>query len=165
VKIGVSDDTSCGSRRPRGGHHWLRFVALGLTVHAGGASLSADYAVLVDRLRVEIDTGRDRLENAEIIKADGTTIRAQTIEHAPLQSSNPRSVGPGVGSYRWGSSTGGRVGGGVSTGGDIDSNWVGGNTLAFFALDQVGPAPWRLRVTLAGREPVVIVLDASTGGR
>jgi hypothetical protein len=130
-----------------------------------GASVSADYAVLVDQLRVEIDTGRHQLENAEILKADGTTIRAQTIEHAPLQSSNPRSVGPGVGSYRWGSSTGGRVGGGVSTGGDIDSNWVGGNTLAFFALDQVGPAPWRLRVTLAGREPVVIVLDASTGGR
>jgi hypothetical protein len=119
-----------------------------------GASISADYAVLIDRLRVEINTGGQRVEDAEIIKADGTTIRAQKIEHAPLRPLNPRPGG-----YQWGSSTGGRVGTGVSMGGDIDGRWVDGNTLAFFALDQTGPAPWRLRVKLEGREHTVIVLD------
>src|SRR6266508_3560038 len=88
-------------------------------------AISADYMILIDRLRVEIDTGGYRLEDVQIVKADGAAVRPQTIEHPP----------PGGG-----------------------SSIVQGNTVLYFALDQVGPAPWRLNVKIASTNPAVIVL-------
>ena len=38
-----------------------------------------------------------------------------------------------------------------------------GNTVAYFLLDQVGPAPWRLRAQLSGLGPVFFVLGGSAG--
>jgi hypothetical protein len=35
---------------------------------------------------------------------------------------------------------------------------VAGNTVLYFALDQVGPAPWRLNIKVAETSPAEIVL-------
>ena len=124
-----------------------------------GSGISADYVLLADRLRVEIDTGGYRLEDAQIVKADGTAIRPQTIEHpAPGGGGNVGfGFGLGGGSYGRGSGVGvgTGIGVGVPLGGDTR---VQGNTLLYFALDQVGAAPWRLFVKTADTTPATIVL-------
>ena len=38
-----------------------------------------------------------------------------------------------------------------------------GNTVAYFPLDQVGPAPWRVRTQLTGLGPAFFVLGGNTG--
>jgi hypothetical protein len=124
-----------------------------------GAALSADYVLLADRLRVELDTGGYRLEDAQIVKADGTAIRPQTIEHpAPGGGSSVGfGFGLGGGSYSRGSGVGvgTGIGVGVPIGGDTR---VQGNTVLYFALDQVGGPPWRLFVKTADSSPATIVL-------
>src|SRR5258705_10156516 len=77
--------------------------------------ISADYIVLTDRLRVEIDTGGYRLLDAQIVKGDGATVRPQTIEQPPAGSGS--SVGVGVGGG--GAHLGRGGGGGVWTGGGM----------------------------------------------
>jgi hypothetical protein len=123
-----------------------------------GASLSADYTLLADRLRVEVDTSGYRLEDAQIITTTQKTVRPQTIEQPPQYSSGGTGVGIGVGG-----SSGGGVGVGTGIGVSIPmggSSRVQGNTVLYFALDQIGPAPWRLSVKVAQTNPAIIVLPA-----
>ncbi|PYN79609.1 MAG: hypothetical protein DMD96_16885 [Candidatus Rokuibacteriota bacterium] len=123
-----------------------------------GRTISADYLVLADRLRVEIDTGGYRLENAQIVMAD-RSVRPQTIEHPPAGSGSSTGIGIGVG----GASIGSRGGVGVGTGVGVNipmggDTRVQGNTVLYFALDQVGAAPWRLSVKVAETDLTMIVL-------
>ncbi len=126
-----------------------------------GASLSADYVLLADRLRVEIDTSGYRLEDAQIVRTDNAVVRPQTIEQPPVAYNSGPSVGFGVGG---GSFSGGRGGGvGVGTGVGVNipvggDTRVAGNTVLYFALNQVGPAPWRLNIKVAETSPAEIVL-------
>jgi hypothetical protein len=125
-----------------------------------GSGISADYVLLADRLRVELDTGGYRLEDAQIVRADGTAVRPLTIE-SPAPSGGGSSVGFGFGlgggSYSRGSGVG--VGTGIGVGVPLGADTrVQGNTLLYFALDQVGPAPWRLFVKAAETAPATIVL-------
>jgi len=123
-----------------------------------GAALSADYTLLADRLRVEVDTSGYRLEDAQIITPAQTTVRPQTIEQPPLYGGSGTGIGIGVGG-----SSGGGVGVGTGIGVSIpigSGTRVQGNTVLYFALDQIGPAPWRLSVKVAQTPPAVIVLPA-----
>jgi hypothetical protein len=124
-----------------------------------GVPISADYTVAGDRLRVEVDTGRHRLEWAEIVRPDGSTLRAETIEHpGPGGGGSGVGIGIGVGSGRRTGSVG--VGGGVGIGTRLGGGPIAeGNTVAVFPLDAIGPPPWRLGVKAVGIEPVLIVLD------
>ena len=127
-----------------------------------GASLSADYMLLTDRLRVEVDTGGQRLEDAQIIRSDNVAVRPQTIEQPPLAYTPGPSLGFGFGgsSYSGGRGGGTAVGSGVGMSVPVGSGetHVAGNTVLFFALDQVGPAPWRLNIKVAETSPTEIVL-------
>src|SRR5437867_1806823 len=87
-----------------------------------GGAISADYMILIDRLRVEIDTGGYRLEDVQIVKADGAAVRPQTIEHPPPGGS---SIGLGIG---MGGANVGRGGGvGVGTGVGVGVHVGGGS--------------------------------------
>ena len=127
-----------------------------------GASLSADYMLLTDRLRVEVDTGGQRLEDAQIIRSDNVAVRPQTIEQPPVAYTPGPSLGFGFGgsSYSGGRGGGTAVGSGVGMSVPVGSGetHVAGNTVLFFALDQVGPAPWRLNIKVAETSPTEIVL-------
>jgi hypothetical protein len=128
------------------------------------APVSADYTVLADRVRVEIDTRGTRLLDAQILKADGIGIRPQTIEFPGYSSPSGVSFGIGMGRSSYG---GGGVGVGTGVGFGttmpVGEPVADGNTVAYFVLDQVGPAPWRLRAELAGLGPVIFVLGGSAG--
>jgi hypothetical protein len=129
-----------------------------------GARVSAAYQLVADRLRIELDTGGRRVEEAKILKADGGEVRALAIDLAPAVSSGPPvGFGIGVGGGSFGTRGGVGVGTGVSVGVPVGgpSGDVGGNTFAWFPLAEAGPAPWNLYVRLAGVEPVVIPV----GGR
>jgi hypothetical protein len=122
-----------------------------------GARVSAAYQVVVDRLRIELDTDGRRVEEAKILKADGSELRALAIDMAPptVSTGSPLSIGIGGGTF--GSRGGVGVGTGVSVGMPVGGGeTVGGHTFAWFALDQAGSAPWRVYVKLAGVEPTVI---------
>ena len=127
-----------------------------------GSAISAAYTIVSDRLRVEIDTGGRRLERAQIVKADGAVLEAQTIEYSAPSGAvgNPVSIGIGIG--RYGGMGGVSTGVGVSTGGVVGGSGssAGANTIASFPLDQSGQRPWRVRVRLEGMEPVDIVVGA-----
>jgi hypothetical protein len=130
-------------------------------VQPPGATVSAAYTIVADRLRVEIDGGGRRLERAQIVKPDGTVFEAQTIEYTPAASGggSPVSIGLGVGSF-------GGLGGGVSTGVGVSTGGVVGgggssavgSSIASFPLAQSGPSPWRVRVKLQGTDPVDILV-------
>jgi len=126
-----------------------------------GAKISAAYRIVGDRLGVEIDTDGRRLEEAKILGPDGSAVHAQTIEHAPIAYHPGPTVGFGVGGVSGGG--GGAVGTGVGismpVGGGGSS--VQGHTFAFFPLNQIGPAPWRLLVKLEGTGPAVIVVGGT----
>jgi hypothetical protein len=128
-----------------------------------GAKISAAYRIVGDRLGVEIDTDGRRLEEVRILRPDGSALHAQTIEHAPIGYSSPVSVGIGVGGVSGGGGSGVGVGTGVGVGFPVGggSSRVQGNTFAFFPLDQIGPAPWRLLVKLEGTGPAVIVVGGT----
>ena len=126
-----------------------------------GVYLSANYVLLADRLRVDVDTYGYRLEDAMILRTDNQIVRPQTIEQPPPAYSSGSSVGFGFGG---GSFSGGR-GGGTAVGTGVGVNIpiggdtrVAGYTVLYFALDQVGPAPWRLNIKVAETSSAEIVL-------
>ena len=131
-------------------------------VQPPGATVSAAYTVVSDRLRVEIDGRGRRVERAQIVKPDGTVLEAQTIEYTPAPSGggSPVSIGLGIGSF-------GSVGGGVSTGVGVSTGGVVGgggsssevgSSICSFPLAQAGPSPWRVRVKLQGTDPADILV-------
>ena len=130
-------------------------------VQPDGARVSAGYQILADRLRVEIDTDHRRLEDIFIVKPDGTAVRAQTIDNAPIVTGPPPSVSVGVGGGSWGGrgGIGTGVGVGIPVGGGAGR--IEGPTFASFPLDQVGPPPWRVHVKLAGVAPTTILVGGA----
>ena len=136
-------------------------------VQPPGATISAAYTIVADRLRVEIESGGRRLERAQIVKADGTVQEAQTIEYTPAAGggSGPVGIGIGLGSF-------GGLGGGVSTGVGVSTGTTlggggssgGGSSIASFPIAQVGPGPWRVRVKLEGTDPADILVGEPSGG-
>jgi hypothetical protein len=132
-----------------------------------GATLSAAYLVVGDRLRIEIDTDGRRLEEAVILRPDGTAVQPQAIEPAPASPTGyPAGVGIGIGGGSFGGGVG--VGTGVSVGFPIGSGSGGrleGTTLAWFPLAQAGSAPWRIHVKVAGAGPAVIVVGGPAPGQ
>lgn len=129
-----------------------------------GARVSAAYQLLGDRLRVELDTGGRGVEEVAIIRPDGSPLRPLAIETMPVgPGSPPVGVGVGVGGSRWGG-RGVGVGTGVSVGFPIGGGRPDVNTFAYFPLDEAGPAPWRVRVKLAGIEPTTILVGTATTG-
>jgi hypothetical protein len=136
-------------------------------VQPPGATVSAAYTIVSDRLRVEIDGRGRRVERAQIVKPDGTVLEAQTIEYTPAAGGggSPVSIGFGIGSF-------GSVGGGVSTGVGVSTGGlVGGggsssevgSSIASFPLAQAGPSPWRVRVKLVGVEPADVLVGEPEG--
>ena len=126
-----------------------------------GVSLSADYVLLADRLRVEVDTDGYRLEDAQIVRSDNVAVRPQTIEQPPPASAGGSGFGIGLGGGTFSGGRGGGVGVGTGVGVSIpmgSDTRVAGNTALYFALNQIGPAPWRLTVKVAGTNPTEIVL-------
>jgi hypothetical protein len=131
-------------------------------VQPPGATVSAAYTIVSDRLRVEIDGRGRRVERAQIVKPDGAVLEAQTIEYTPAAGGggSPVSIGFGIGSF-------GSVGGGVSTGVGVSTGGVVGgggsssevgSSIASFPLAQAGPSPWRVRVKLQGTDPADILV-------
>ena len=131
-------------------------------VQPPGATVSAAYTIVGDRLRVEIDGSGRRLERAQIVKADGTLFEAQTIEYTPVAGGggSPVSIGFGIGSF-------GSMGGGVSTGVGVSTGGVVGgggsssevgSSIASFPLVPAGPSPWRVRVKLQDTDPADILV-------
>lgn len=136
-------------------------------VQPSGATISAAYTIVADRLRVEIATDGQRLERAQIVRPDGGLLEAQTIEYSPPVGGggSPVGIGFGIGSF-------GNVGGGVSTGVGISTgttvgggpgSGVGPSTIASFPLSAAGPSPWRVRVKLQGIDPADILVGEPTG--
>ena len=129
-----------------------------------GARISAAYQIVADTLRFEVDTDHQRLEEARIVKADGTEVRAVNIENPPIVTSAPSSsFGFGIGGVSGGGGGGVGVGTGMSIGVPVGSptTTIEGHTFISFPLSESGPAPWRLQLHLAGTEPVIIPV----GGR
>ena len=131
-------------------------------VQPPGATVSAAYTIVSDRLRVEIDGRGRRVERAQIVKPDGAVLEAQTIEYTPAAGGggSPVSIGFGIGSF-------GSMGGGVSTGVGVSTGGVVGgggsssevgSSIASFPLAQAGPSPWRVRVKLQGTDPADILV-------
>jgi hypothetical protein len=124
-----------------------------------GARVSAGYQILIDRLRIEIDTGGRRVEEAKILKADGAELRALAIDTGPpVATGSPVGLGIGIGGGTFGTRGGIGVGTGMSVGMPVGGSDIQGNTFAWFPLAEAGPAPWRLYVKLAGIEPTVILV-------
>ena len=124
-----------------------------------GSAISADYIVLADRLRVEVDTGGYRVEDAQLVRTDGAVVRPQTIESPPPGSGSSVGLGIGMGQTSYG--RGGAIGVGTGVGMDVPvgtGNRVQGHTVLYFDLAQTGPPPWRLNVKAAEMNPVTIVL-------
>jgi hypothetical protein len=124
-------------------------------VQPSGARVSAAYQVQGERIRIEIDTDGRRLEQAWIIKPDGSRIAAEAIDLPPLVSGSSSAFSFGLGGI---TSVG--SGGAVGTGASVDLPVGGGAprpagpTGAWFPLEAAGAMPWRLYVKLAGVEPV-----------
>jgi hypothetical protein len=131
-------------------------------VQPPGATVSAAYTIVADRLRVEIDSGGRRLERAQIVKPDGSVLEAQTIEYtpAPYSAGSPVGLSFGIGGFSGGGGGGVGTGVGVSTGGVVGGGGSGeiASSIASFPLAQAGPAPWRVRVTLQGIPPADILV-------
>ena len=128
-------------------------------VQPSGATISAAYTIVADRLRVEIATDGRRLERAQIVRADGALLEAQTIEYTPPAGGGGSPVGIGsFGSMGGGVSTGVGVSTGTTVGGGGSSSAVGPSTIASFPLAQAGPSPWRVRVKLQGTDPADILV-------
>jgi hypothetical protein len=95
------------------------------------------------------------------VKPDGTAVRAQTIDNAPIVTGPPPSVSVGVGGGTWGGrgGIGTGVGVGIPVGGGASR--IEGPTFASFSLDQVGPPPWRVHIKLAGVSPTTILVGGA----
>ena len=132
-------------------------------VQPAGATISAAYTIVADRLRVEIESGGRRLERAQIVMPDGAVLEAQTIEYtpAPYSGGSPVGLSFGIGGFSGGGGSGVGTGVGLSTGGVVGGGGGYGeigSSIASFPLAQAGPAPWRVRVTLQGVEPADVVV-------
>jgi hypothetical protein len=129
-------------------------------VQPAGATVSAAYTIVAERLRVEIDGGGRRLERAQIVRADGGVLEAQTIEYTAPRGGGGSPIGIGFGIGSFGSLGGGvSTGVGVSTGTTVGSGGTGSATaIASFPLAPAGPRPWRVRVKLEGVEPADIMV-------
>jgi hypothetical protein len=156
-----------------------RWIALAMLVLAGcsstslpytpveqppGARVSAAFALIGDRLRIELDTGGRRVEEVKILRTDGTELRAQALDTAPpvVTGSPGVGVGFGIGGGSFGGRSGVGVGSGVSVGVPVGGgSVVEGNTFAWFPLAEAGSAPWRTYVKLAGVPPTVIDVGAA----
>jgi len=132
-------------------------------VQPPGLTISAAYAIMADRLRVEIESGGRRLERAQIVRTDGVLLDAQTIEYTPAPGAGGSPVGlsfgiGGISSTGGGGAVGSGVG--VSTGGLVGGGASGaiGLSIASFPLAQAGPSPWQVRVKLQGIDPVDVVV-------
>jgi hypothetical protein len=157
-------------------------IALGLLALAGcgrtslpyrpdpqpsGARVSVAYQVLGDRLRIEVDTDGRRLEQAWIIKPDGSKVAAEAIDLPPMVSGSSSSLSIGI----WGVTgvgRGGAIGTGASVGVPVGEGAPrpAGPTAAWFPLAPAGAMPWRLYVKLAGIEPVTFFVGGPLpGGR
>ncbi len=126
-----------------------------------GAPISATYQVLGDRLRIEIDSGRRRIEAVMILKPSGALLHARAIDTpVPPPGGPPAGLGIGIGGGSFGTRGGVGVGTGLSVGVPVGggSGAVEGNSFAWFPLAETGPAPWRLYVKLAGLEPTFILV-------
>ena len=128
------------------------------------AAISADYTVLADRVRVEIDTRGARLEDLQIVKVDGSAVHPLTIEYPAFRTNSGVSFGIGVGGVGY---SGGGVamgtGVGVGTSVPVGEPRADGYTVAYFPLDQLGPAPWRMRILLTRLGPAFFVLGGGAG--
>ncbi|HTG11352.1 MAG TPA: hypothetical protein VK746_11175 [Candidatus Eisenbacteria bacterium] len=131
-------------------------------VQPPGATVSAAYTIVSDRLRVEIDGRGRRVERAQVVKPDGSVLEAQTIEYTPAASAggSPVSIGLGIGSFGGGGGVGIGTGVGVSTGGVVGGGGGSevGSSIASFPLAQAGPSPWLIRVKLQGTDPADILV-------
>jgi len=116
-------------------------------------------------VRIEVDTGKRRLEEATIVKPDGSVVNPQAIELGPpaYSSSSPISIGIGGGAFGGGYGSGG--GGGVGVGFPIGggSTATEGNTYVFFPAAQAGPPPWRVNIKLSETGPVTIIVGTVPG--
>jgi hypothetical protein len=130
-----------------------------------GARVSADSAVLGDRVRVEIDTDGHRLEQAWLIKPDGGSVAPETVESAPVVVNPGPSISIGVGGASYGRGVG--VGSGVGVGVPIGSGSTRtqGNTVVWFPAAPAGPPPWRLYVKLAGVAPTEFTIGGPLPSR
>jgi len=101
---------------------------------------------------VEIDTNGKPLEQAWIIKPGGGSVAADAVENPPVVTGPPPSISVGVGGASYGRGVG--VGSGVGVGVPIGTgpSRLAGNTIVWFPLTAVGPAPWQLYVKLNGIE-------------
>lgn len=137
-------------------------------IQPSGATLSAAYTIIADRVRVEIATEGRRLERAQIVRPDGSLLEAQTIEYTPPVGGggSPVGIGFGIGSF---GSLGGGVGTGVGVstgtvvGGGSSASAVGPTTIASFPLAQAGASPWRVRVKVQGVDSADILVGEPAG--
>jgi len=120
-----------------------------------GARLSAAYAIVGDRVRIELDTGGRVLEQVWIVKPDGSGVAPHAVEAPAVVVAPGPTISVGVGS-----ATGGGVGTGVGVGFPVGggSTRVRGNTVAWFPLDRTGPPPWSVHVKLAGTVPATFTV-------
>jgi hypothetical protein len=123
-----------------------------------GARISAAYHVVADQLRIEIDTDGRFLEQAWIVKPDGTALAPHAVEAPPVVADAGPNVSIGIGGGTWGSrgGVGTGVGVGIPVGGGTSR--VRGNTTVSFGLEPSGPPPWRLYVKLAGLAPTTFLV-------
>jgi hypothetical protein len=78
-----------------------------------GNPISAGYVMLADRLRVEVDTGGYRLEDAQVVRTDGAVVRPRTIESPPPGAVSSVGLGIGMGGTNYGRGSAVGVGTGV----------------------------------------------------
>jgi hypothetical protein len=124
-----------------------------------GSAISADYMLLADQVRVEIDTGGYRLEDAQLVRTDGAIVRPQFIESPPPGSGSSVGLGIGMGSSSYGRGSAVGVGTGMGVAVPVGAgNRVQGHTVLYFVLEQTGPPPWRLNLKVADTDPATIVL-------
>src|SRR5262249_32298499 len=68
-----------------------------------GSAISADYMMLADRVRIEVDTGGYRLEGGQLVGTDGAVVRPQTSGSSPPGTGGRIGVGIGPGRQsEWG---------------------------------------------------------------
>ena len=124
-----------------------------------GAKIFAAYQIAGDTLRIEVDTDHRRLEEARIVKADGTDLRPFNIDNPPLVTQpSGSSIGFGIGGVSGGGGSAVGSGIGISTPVGGSTTTIEGHTFVSFQLSQAGPAPWSVQLRIAGVPPVTILV-------
>ena len=113
-----------------------------------GATLSADYRLLQDRLDVAVETDGRRLEDAYLV-LPGSVLRPSSVSD-PVFDRDRIGLGVGIPFTP--------VGVGLGPGIPVGDEKARGETHAYFPADAAGPGPWRLHVKVAGTAPVDITL-------